>query len=366
MFDLLKPEIRVESEGLDYVHIVAEPLEKGFGNTVGNALRRVLLASLPGAAITSVRIDGIDHEFSTKDGMKEDMTEFLLNLKEVRLRAFSDRPARLFLEVSGEGPITASQIEVTADYEIVNPDFVLANLEGADTSLVADLNVETGRGYVPATVSEGLPIGMIPVDAIFTPIRRVNFGVSNTRVGQDTNYDRLDLEIWTDGTMDGQQAVTHASDILREQFSTFQLLITPVEEEVIEIEEPVEPDRTEMPIEQLQLSVRAYNCLRRSGLMTVAMVLEKSEEELLALRNFGEKSYFELRDKLINSGFPPPRIDSYRDRNDSWEDPATPIGIDNSSTSASENLANTNTDEVGALGAALVEALKQAGRESDN
>ena len=144
MFDLLKPEIRVESEGLDYVHIVAEPLEKGFGNTVGNALRRVLLASLPGAAITSVRIDGIDHEFSTKDGMKEDMTEFLLNLKEVRLRAFSDRPARLFLEVSGEGPITAGQIEVTADYEIVNPDFVLANLEGADTSLVADLNVETG------------------------------------------------------------------------------------------------------------------------------------------------------------------------------------------------------------------------------
>ena len=322
MFDLLKPEIRVESEGLDYVHIVAEPLEKGFGNTVGNALRRVLLASLPGAAITSVRIDGIDHEFSTKDGMKEDMTEFLLNLKEVRLRAFSDRPARLFLEVSGEGPITAGQIEVTADYEIVNPDFVLANLEGTDTSLVADLNVETGRGYVPATVSEGLPIGMIPVDAIFTP--------------------------------------------MREQFSTFQLLITPVEEEVIEIEEPVEPDRTEMPIEQLQLSVRAYNCLRRSGLMTVAMVLEKSEEELLALRNFGEKSYFELRDKLINSGFPPPRIDSYRDRSDSWEDPATPIGIDNSSTSASENVANTNTDEVGALGAALVEALKQAGRESDN
>ena len=364
MFDLLKPEIRVESEGLDYVHIVAEPLEKGFGNTVGNALRRVLLASLPGAAITSVRIDGIDHEFSTKDGMKEDMTEFLLNLKEVRLRAFSDRPARLFLEVSGEGPITASQIEVTADYEIVNPDFVLANFECTDTYLVADLNVETGRGYVPATVSEGLPIGMIPVDAIFTPIRRVNFRVSNTRVGQDTNYDRLDLEIWTDGTMDGQQAVTHASDILREQFSTFQLLITPVEEEVIEIEEPVEPDRTEMPIEQLQLSVRAYNCLRRSGLMTVAMVLEKSEEELLALRNFGEKSYFELRDKLINSGFPPPRIDSYRDRSDSWDDPGVPIDV--SSTSASEDAANTNTDEVGALGAALVEALKQAGRESDN
>ena len=158
--------------------------------------------------LTSVRIEGVDHEFSTVPGMKEDVTEFLLNLKEVRLRAFADRPARLFLEVSGDGEITAGQIQATADYEVVNPEQRLATLDGKDASLIVDLNVETGRGYLPATVSEGLPIGVIPVDALFTPVRRVNYHVSNTRVGQATNYDRLDIEVWTDGTVDGQRAVS--------------------------------------------------------------------------------------------------------------------------------------------------------------
>ncbi|MDA0351599.1 MAG: DNA-directed RNA polymerase subunit alpha [Chloroflexi bacterium] len=359
MTDLLKPEIRVESDEADYALIVAEPLEKGFGTTLGNSLRRVLLSSLPGAAITSVRLEGVEHEFSTIEGMKEDVTEFLLNLKEVRLRAFSDRPARLFLEVGGPGEVTAGQIEATADYEIVNPELVLASLDSKEASLVVDLNVETGRGYLPATVSEGLPIGVIPVDAIFTPVRRVNFRVGNTRVGQDTNFDRLELEIWTDGTIDGQQALSMASEILREQLLGFQLLsgevheVAPVQEDLDYLE------GHDMPIEQLQLSVRAYNCLKRSGLMTVGAVLEKSEEELLALRNFGEKSYFELKEKLVTAGFPAPRTDS---RNDGSE--MAPAAV---ATEAPAAMADDDDDaeEVGALGAALMEALKEADRESN-
>ena len=358
MTDLLQPEIRVEAEEAEYVHLVAEPLEPGFGTTLGNALRRVLLSSLPGAAITSVRVEGVEHEFSTVPGMKEDVTEFLLNLKEVRLRAFADRPARLFLEASGDGEITAGQIQATADYEIVNPDQHLATLDGKDASLIVDLNVETGRGYLPATVSEGLPIGVIPVDALFTPVRRVNYRVSNTRVGQATNYDRLDLEVWTDGTIDGQTAVSVAAELVREQMYPFQLLGRPeaVAEPVRAAEAPPF-EGYDMPIEQLDLSVRAYNCLKRSGLMTVGAVLEKSEEELLALRNFGEKSYFELKDKLVSSGFPAPRVESRR-------------GVGEPEAAAPASTAATaapmrEDPEVGALGAALMEALKEAGRDME-
>ena len=363
MTDLLKPEIRVETDESNYAHIVAEPLEKGFGTTLGNSLRRVLLSSLSGAAITSVRIEGVDHEFSTIEGMKEDVTEFLLNLKEVRLRAFSDRPARLLLEVGGAGEITAGQIETTADYEIVNPDLVLASLDTDEASLMVDLNVETGRGYVSAGESEGLPIGVIPVDAIFTPVRRTNFNVSKTRVGQDTTYDRVDMEIWTDGTVDGPQALSAASEILREQLSGFMSLGIEVVE-VEEIEEEVPPSvGHDVTIEQLQLSVRAYNCLKRSGLLTVAAVLEKSEEESLALRNFGDKSYQELKNKLVSAGFSAPRTDLAIEGlvDDSFStssvvEPPTP------STAAAD--ADSEDEDVGALGAALMEALKEAGRES--
>jgi DNA-directed RNA polymerase subunit alpha len=362
--DLLHPEIRIEMEEVDYVHIVAEPLERGFGTTLGNALRRVLLSSLPGAAITSVRIEGVEHEFSTVAGMKEDVTEFLLNLKEVRLRAFADRPARLFLEASGQGEVTAGQIQATADYEIVNPDQVLATLDTADASLVVDLEVQSGRGYQPATVHEGLQIGVIPVDALFTPVRRVNYRVSNTRVGQDTNYDRLDLEIWTDGTVDGQSAVSMASEILRDQLYPFQLLGRPeVAEEPVREEAP-QPEGYDMPIEQLDLSVRAYNCLKRSGLVTVAAVLEKSEEELMSLRNFGEKSYLELRDKLIAAGFPAPRVDSRRAGEGEADGAAAPARA--AAAVADEEDEAEDDDQVGALGAALMEALKEAGRDDDS
>ncbi len=355
MADLLTPELRVELEEADYAKVVAEPLEAGFGTTLGNALRRVLLSSLPGAAITSVRIEGVDHEFSTVEHMKEDVTEFLLNLKEVRLRAFSDRPARLFLEASGEGEVTAGQIQATADYEVVNPELHLAWLDDKNASLVIDINVESGRGYLPATVSEGLPIGVIPVDALFTPVRRVNYHVSNTRVGQDTNYDRLELEVWTDGTVEPAMAVSQAAQILREQFLAFQRLSRmdiPAEPADIASSAPAF-DGQDTPIEQLDLSVRAYNCLKRSGLTTVGAVLEKSEEELLALRNFGEKSYEELREKLLANGFPAPRVDSRRG------------GV---STAVADRpavdtaTADDDTEEnVSALGAALMEALRESG-----
>jgi DNA-directed RNA polymerase subunit alpha len=355
--DLLQPKIEIEVEEEDYIHLVAEPLERGYGTTLGNALRRVLLSSLPGAAITSVRIEGVEHEFSTVPGMKEDVTEFLLNLKEVRLRAYADRPARLFLEVSGEGEVTAGQIQATADYEIVNPDQHLATLDSKDAALVVDLNVEAGRGYLPATHAEGLPIGVIPVDALFSPVRRVNAKISNTRVGQDTNYDRLDLEVWTDGTLDGQAAVALASEILREQLAPFQLLGRSAQtlETVVTRDEPAPFDGYDMPIEQLDLSVRAYNCLKRSGLMTVGAVLEKSEDELLALRNFGEKSYLELRDKLVANGFPAPRTDGRRELGGEPSEPAAPAAA----PAADEDDAEDS--EVGALGAALMEALKASG-----
>ncbi len=362
MADLLQPEIRIETEEEDYVHLVAEPLERGFGTTLGNALRRVLLSSLPGAAITSVRIEGVEHEFSTVPGMKEDVTELLLNLKEVRLRAYADRPARLFLEASGQGDITAGQIQATADYEIVNPDQHLATLDTPEASLVVDLNVESGRGYLPASVTEGLPIGVIPVDALFTPVRRVNYRVSNTRVGQETNYDRLDLEVWTDGTVDGQAAVSMASEVLREQFYPFQLLGRPeVAAEPVREAQAAPFEGYDMPIEQLDLSVRAYNCLKRSGLVTVGAVLEKSEEELLSLRNFGEKSYMELRDKLVDSGFPAPRVDSRRPAEDDDEQ-ATAPATDQSAAVATADDEEEDDAEVGALGAALMEALREADR----
>jgi DNA-directed RNA polymerase subunit alpha len=359
--DLHIPEIRVEAEDGDYARIVAEPLEAGFGTTIGNSLRRVLLSQLPGAAITSVRIEGVDHEFSTVPHMQEDISEFLLNLKEVRLRAFSDRPARLFLEASGEGVVTAGDIQSTADYEIANPELVLATLDHADASLVADLNVEGGRGYLPATVSEGLPIGVIPVDALFTPVRRVNYKVAHTRVGQDTNFDRLELEVWTDGTLTAAMAVAMAAELVREQMLGFQRLGRPDTVSAGVLMEPTASfDGHDTPIEELDLSVRAYNCLKRSGLTTVGAILERSEEELLALRNFGEKSYEELRDKLVSKGFPAPRIDTRR------APVGSGVGLMPASSSMSEPAprGREQVDDVGALGAALMQALRDAGEDA--
>jgi len=336
------PQITVEEESETYARIVAEPLAAGFGTTLGNALRRVLLSSLPGAAVTSIRVDEVVHEFSTISGVKEDTMELLLNIKELRLRPLSDRPAKMYLEAQGPGVVKASDIQVAADYEIVNPDLYLATLDSAKAHLTIEFTVEQGRGYLPAGQTDGLPIGVIPVDAIFTPVEKVNFHVERTRVGQMTNFDKLVLEVWTTGTMNAVDAISQSADLLRDELALFAQLGKP-EPSVVEhgvgrgLALPL--DRYNTPIEELNLSVRAYNCLKRTGLMTVGQVLEKSEEELLTLRNFGRKSYEELRSRLIEMGYLEPER----------EEP--------------EEEVPEGAEPMSSLGAALVQALREAGED---
>ena len=354
------PELNLEEETNEtFGRIVAEPLEAGFGITVGNALRRTLLSALPGTAISAVRIEGVEHEFTTLPNMKEDIVEFLLNIKDIRVRSLTDRPGKLYLEGSGEGPVTAGDIQSSADYEIVNPELHLATLDSPSARLSVELTVEHGRGYMPAGTSEGLPIGVIPVDAIFSPVRRVNYRVEHTRVGQVTNFDRLILEVWTDGTMNPVDAVSNAADILAEQFVPFSRLGRPQPTMVgrgLGSGATLPPDRYNTPIEDLSLSVRAYNCLKRSGLMTVGAVLEKSEEELLALRNFGRKSYDELRDKLISMGFL------------SAEQPTEGMPLSSLATSGGGRIApaashDEDDEELGPVAKALLEALRETGNQ---
>ena len=357
--ELEPAHIEIEEETETYVRLVAEPLNAGFGTTLGNALRRILLSSLPGAAVTSVRIEEVEHEFSTIPHMKEDTTEFLLNLKELRLRSLSDRPGKLYLEAQGEGPVTASSIQTTADYEIINPDLHLATLDAPEGRLTVELNVEPGEGYAPAGQSDGLPIGVIPVDAIFSPVRRVNFHVTHTRVGQMTNYDKLTLEVWTDGTTSGVDAISKSADILVDELRMFALLgkpAPPVVERGLGIGTSLPPDKYNIPIEDLNLSVRAYNCLKRSGLMTVGQVLEKSEDELLSLRNFGRKSYDELRDKLVEMNLLSPQPEGH----DEGLMGNIPIGR---ATPAPGGGGERDAEDLSPLGAALIEALREAGED---
>lgn len=327
-----EPSIEVVESTEDFARIVAAPLPPGFGITMGNALRRVLLSSLTGAAVTSVRIDGVQHEFSTIPHVKEDTIEFLLNVKEMRIRALSDRPGTLILDVSGRaGPITAGDIQVPEHYEIVNPDLYLATIDSPDGRLYVDFNVEQGRGYQPAGQVDGATIGVIPVDAIFSPVRKVNYRVEPTRVGQATNYDKLTIEVWSDSTITGVEAVSKSADILIEQLRLFSHMgrpSLPVVERGLGAGLQLPPEKYNMAIEDLNLSMRAYNCLRRSGLMTVGQVLEKSEEELLALRNFGRKSYDELRERLDELGL----LAADRGEEEHMEAPPlseeeTPIGV---------------------------------------
>ncbi|OGO51482.1 MAG: DNA-directed RNA polymerase subunit alpha [Chloroflexi bacterium RBG_16_68_14] len=338
------PRITVEEESETYARIVAEPLAPGFGITLGNSLRRVLLGSLPGAAITSLRIEEVVHEFSNVPGVKEDSMELLLNFKEIRLRPLSDRPGKLYLEATGPAEVHAGDIQVAADYEIVNPDLHLASLDSNKAHLTVEFTVERGRGYLPADQSDGLPIGVIPVDAIFTPVQKVNYQVEHTRVGQMTNFDKLILEVWTDGTMSAVDAIGQSADIMRDELLIFAQLGKP-EPAVVEhgvgrgLALPV--DKYNTPIEDLNLSVRAYNCLKRSGLMTVGQVLEKSEDELLTLRNFGQKSYDELKRRLIEFGYLQPEPEELE-----------------------EDLGIEGEEPVSPLGVALIQALQEAGEDA--
>jgi DNA-directed RNA polymerase subunit alpha len=289
-------KIECEQASGSYGRFIIEPLESGFGVTLGNALRRVLLSSLPGAAVTAVRIEGVQHEFSTIPHVKEDCMELLLNIKGIRLRSLSEHPGKLTLEVAGEGAVCAGDIKPSLDFEIVNPELHLATLDSAEAKLDVEFYVEQGKGYKEAKADDSLPIGVLPLDAIFTPIRRVNFTVEKARVGQVSNYDRLILEVWTDGTISPTEALTASARLLTEQFSVFSDLAKPP---VIE----AKAGPYDMPIEQLGLSSRTLNCLKRSRVTNVGQLLEKSREELEAMKGFGRRSLEEVWDRLEALGF---------------------------------------------------------------
>ncbi len=293
-----------------YAKFACEPLPPGYGTTLGNSLRRVLLSSLPGAAITAARVRGVAHEFSTIPGVKEDVVQIVLNLKQIRLRSFSNEPVTLTLEKEGPGDVTAADITTTSEIEIVNPEARIATLE-PEASLWMELTVETGRGFHSAERREGLPIGVIPIDALYSPVRKVNFAVESTRVGQVTNYDRLVLEVWTDGTTTPDEAVAQGSNILVQQFSLFAGLTR--SQTAI-----AAPERTngsalpsviaDMPIEDLDLPQRAFNSLKRHGITKVGQLLQTPDEELLRMRNFGKKSLDEIKDRLAARGLIEPPV----------------------------------------------------------
>jgi len=310
-YDINQPHITAVETSPNYGKFTIEPLEAGYGRTLGNSLRRVLLSSLPGAAVTSIKINGVNHEFQDIPHVKEDVTEIVLNVKRLRLRSLSDSPVEMHLDVAGEREVTASDIDVPGSIEIVNRDLHLATLDSADARLGMMLRVERGKGYQSVDTSEEQPIGQIPIDAIFTPVYKVKYDVENTRVGQMTNYDRIVIEVWSDGTLAPEDALRQAADILVSHFS----LISSYQRNVIEepvlttnkalSDYPVPAHIYETPIEDLDLSVRAYNCLKRSNITRVGQVLTMSQDDLLAVRNFGEKSLTELRDKLIERNFLP-------------------------------------------------------------
>ena len=311
MIDIALPRITSTDSEPNYASYDIEPLEAGYGRTLGNALRRVLLSSLPGAAITSVKIEGAQHEFQDVPGIKEDVTDIVLNVKKIRLRSFSDRPVTMRLEVSGERRVTAADIQAPASIEIVTPDVYICTLDGPDAHLDMELVVETGKGYVPAETKDGQPIGQIPIDAIFTPVQKVNYTVENTRVGQMTNFDKITLQVWTDGAITPDDALRQASQVLVQHF---QMIADHSEPTIIEQTPPSLPSGSnyqipqriyDTPIEELDLTVRAYNCLKRSGITKVGQVLTMNEDDLLAVRNFGEKSLNELKDSLRERHFLP-------------------------------------------------------------
>ncbi|GAB4493635.1 MAG: DNA-directed RNA polymerase subunit alpha [Anaerolineales bacterium] len=308
--NMVMPKIEREAEARNYGKFVISPLERGYGVTVGNALRRVLLSSLEGAAVTSVRISDVLHEFSDIPGVREDVIQVMLQIKQLRLKLNGVDSTRMHLEVRGEGMVTAADILAPSEVDVINPDLYLFTVDSPGTRLDLEFTVERGRGYSPANDRAGhLPIGELPVDAIFSPVKRVNWEVSNARVGQSTNYDRLTLEIWTDGTISPERAISTAAKMLIEHLR----FIAGVSEETLTItmEKEVSSSRlssevAETPVEALDLSVRVFNSLKRTGITTVGDVLdllEKGEQAVMSIRNFGEKSLDELRQKMVEKGF---------------------------------------------------------------
>ena len=310
MMEIERPKIDTASLSADgrYGKFVVEPLERGFGTTLGNSLRRVLLSSLPGVAVTSIKIDGVVHEFSTIEGVKEDVTEIVLNVKGITAKLYSDTPKTVRIEASGEGEVTAGSIQQDAEIEVLYPDWHIATLaDGA--KLIMELVFDKGRGYVPAErnkqAAEQASLNALPVDSIYTPVLKVNYTVENTRVGQITDYDKLTLEVWTDGTISAKEAVSLAARIMTEHLNLFVTL----SQEAMDAEIMVEKDdkgkekALEMTIEELDLSVRSFNCLKRAGINTVEDLINKSEDEMMKVRNLGRKSLEEVMAKLDSLGF---------------------------------------------------------------
>lgn len=306
MIEIEKPTITKEiSEDGKYGKFVVEPLERGYGTTLGNCMRRILLSSLPGAAITSVKIDGILHEFSTIPGVKEDVTEIILNLKRLAVKIKGDEDKRAIINAVGPKEVTAADIIVDSDTEIFNPDLHIATL-AENATLVMEMNIASGRGYVPAeqNKTEFTPISVIPVDSIYTPVTRVNYTVENTRVGQVTDYDKLILELWTDGSITPEEGVSIGAKIMLEHLNLFIGLGSDVKgmEFMIEKDEDRKEKALEMTIEELELSVRSFNCLKRASINTVEELTQRTEEDMMKVRNMGMKSLVEVKNKLAELG----------------------------------------------------------------
>lgn len=300
------PDIETDALTRDYGRFTLSPLEGGYGTTLGNALRRVLLSSLPGAAVTAVKITDVHHEFSPIPHAKEDTTQLILNLKDLKLRSHTENGARMYLEVQGEGIVTAADIQAPPEVEVLNPELELMTLDSDEANIEMELVVGSGRGYSPGEERLDLHLGELPVDAIFSPIRRAAYHVEQTRVGRMTNFDRLTLEVWTDGTVPPMHAMRQAAQILIDQLGLIANYGLEVEEEEEEADEGIPQGVYETPIEDLDLSVRAYNCLKRAGITEVGEIIERlrrSDEEMLVIRNFGQKSLEELKDSLRTQGF---------------------------------------------------------------
>jgi DNA-directed RNA polymerase subunit alpha len=307
VIEIEKPTIECiySNDDPNYGKFVVEPLERGYGTTLGNSLRRILLSSLPGVAVTSVKIDGILHEFSTIPGVKEDVTEIILNLKKLAIKMTGENEKRVIINEVGPKEVTAADIRGDADIEIFNPELHIATLD-ENTTLVMEINLARGRGYVPAenNKDESTPISVIPTDSIYTPVRKCNFTVENTRVGQVTDYDKLILEIWTDGSVTPREGVSIGAKIMQEHLNLFVGLDDSAEgmEIMVEKEENQKEKALEMTIEELELSVRSFNCLKRAAINTVEELTQKSEEDMMKVRNLGKKSLDEVKNKLEELG----------------------------------------------------------------
>jgi len=309
MNNMVTPKIERVAEARAYGKYEISPLERGYGITLGNALRRVMLSSMEGSAVTSIRITDIDHEYNTIPGVQEDVLRLMLNIKKLRLTLHEGDLSNMHLEVKGEGVVTAADIITPPEIEIVNPDLYLMTVDGRSKPLTIEMTVGKGRGYLPTEErKDRLPIGELPIDAIYNPVRRVNFEVGSARVGQSTEYDNLEIEVWTDGTLEPEDALSKSAKILMGHLQHLAGVTAESLAALVEVEEPVEQvdEIVDIPIEELDLSVRVFNSLKRTGITTVREVMElntKGDDALLSIRNFGVKSLTELKDKLEEHGY---------------------------------------------------------------